>query len=311
MIFENINEIEALCDPDHPEKIEAMREGKAQRARARVPFVRSALMVSAHKVRHLNKLDELDCDIAIVNLEDGVAPRYKPLALRLAGLFLSRAESLRCKTVVRINPLDEGGAEEIAYLNSVKPDAVRIPKIASPEDVRRALALVDEDIAVHLSVETAGAWRALEALRVDVRVEAAYLGILDLLADMGLPQRLVTPGNPTTTAILTRFLLACVGSGLLPVSFVYQDYKKLDLFEAWCRIEREMGYHAKGCVSPDQVKIANRIFSPESEAIERAEKIVALFESDPDNSGFADEELGFVDEPIYKDARNLLKLVGR
>jgi citrate lyase subunit beta/citryl-CoA lyase len=128
---------------------------------------------------------------------------------------------------------------------------------------------------------------------------------------MRLPQRIVDPENPTMHAILAKFLLECVAMEVLPVSFVYQDYKDLEGFEAWCKLERAMGYHAKGCVSPDQVKIANRLFLPDDEELERARRIVTLFESDPDNSGFADPELGFVDEPIYNNAKNLSEMFGR
>lgn len=311
MVFEDLGPILKRTETGDLEGIEALRAGRPQRVRARPPYIRSALMLSAHKVKHLNKLDELEADIVVVNLEDGVAPSLKPLALRLAGLFLAEARELRSQTVVRVNPLGEGGEEEIAYLNDVLPDAIRVPKIRSADDVRRALGLVDPRIAVHLSIETKEAWKNLETLRVDERVEAYYLGVLDLFASMRLPQRLVHLHNPTMHAVLARFLLTASTDGVLPVSFVYQEYRDTEGFENWCLLERKMGYHAKGCVSPTQVEIANRVFAPDEEELERARKIVELFESDPDESGFADEELGFVDEPIYKDAKNLLEIFGR
>ena len=308
MIFENLSEIEALAKAGDLAGLEALRGDRGQSVRYRPPFIRSALMVSAHKVRHLNKLDELEADIAVINLEDGVAPPLKPLALRLAGLFLSRLKKIRSMTVVRINPLQEGGSEEIAYLNEILPDAIRIPKIESVEDVQKALRLIDPRIEVHLSIETAGAWRNLSDLRPGDRVRAWYLGILDLTAALKLPPRIVKEGNPTTDAILSRFLLEASAAGVLPLSFVYQDYKDLEGFASWCRYEREMGFHAKGCISPAQVAIAHRIFTPSEVELEWAEKVIALFESNEKESGFVDEELGFVDEPIYKQAKALLKM---
>ncbi|WP_353662756.1 CoA ester lyase [Hydrogenimonas sp. SS33] len=310
MIFKNIKTVEELAERGDLEAIEALRGGRGQRARAHPPYIRSALMLSAHNVRHLNKLDELEADVAVLNLEDGVAPSLKPLALRLTGLFLAEAEKLGSMTVVRINPLGEGGEQEIAYLNDVRPDAIRIPKVRTPEDVKRALGLIDESIRVHLSVETKEAYRNLESLRVEGRVEAFYLGALDLTASLRLPQRIVHLHNPTMHAVMTRFLLACQSEGVLPVSFVYQEYRDLEMFENWCLLEKKMGYHAKGCISPAQVEVANRIFSPEPEELEWARRVVELFESDPHRSGFVDEALGFVDEPIYKNAKNLLEIFG-
>jgi citrate lyase subunit beta/citryl-CoA lyase len=311
MIFENLDRLRVLVEKNDLEAIEALRGGRSQRARFDPPFVRSALMLSAHRLKHLNKLDNLDADIVVLNLEDGVAPALKPLALRLTGLFLAEAKSIRSKTVVRINPLDEGGREEIAYLNGLLPDAIRVPKIKTAEDVKEALDLVDERIKVHLSIETKEAWADLAALRVDERVEAYYLGVLDLLASMRLPQRIVHLHNPTMHAIMTRFLLECSVVGVLPVSFVFQEYRDTEAFENWCLLEKKMGYHAKGCVSPAQVEIANRIFLPSEEELEWARRVVELFESDPNCSGFADEALGFVDEPIYKNASNLLEWAAR
>ncbi|WP_300361450.1 CoA ester lyase [Hydrogenimonas sp.] len=309
MVFEDLGVLEELVARGDLEGIERLRGGRGQRVRYEPPYIRSALMLSAHRLKHLNRLDELEADIVILNLEDGVAPPLKPLALRLTGLFLAEAETIRSKTVVRINPLEEGGREEIAYLNEIRPDAIRVPKIETPADVEEALDLIDPSIAVHLSVETKEAWRHLADLRVDARVEACYLGVLDLLASMKLPQRIVHLHNPTMHAIMTRFLLECSVSGVLPISFVFQEYRDTEAFENWCLLERKMGYHAKGCVSPAQVEIANRIFLPSEEELEWARRVVELFESDPECSGFADEELGFVDEPIYKNAKNLLRMV--
>ena len=310
MVFPDLEPLRRLAEANDLEGIERMRSGRSQQARYRPPYPRSALMLSGHRLEHLNKLDGLEADMVILNLEDGVAPSKKPLALRLIGLFLAEAASMQSLSVVRINPLDEGGEAEIAYLNAIRPDAIRIPKIRTEADVARALELVDDAIRIHLSIETKEAFAALARLRIDARVDACYLGILDLLASMRLPQRLVKPDNPTIHTILAHFLLECATAEMLPVSFVYQDYRNLEEFERWCNLEKQMGYHAKGCISPAQVTIANRIFAPDEEALARARAIVELFESDPDESSFVHETFGFVDEPIYRDACNLLKTEG-
>ena len=90
-------------------------------------------------------------------------------------------------------PLDEGGDQEIAYLNAFMPDGIRIPKIRSVEDVQRALELIDENIEVHLSIETKEAWLHLDQLAISPRIKAYYLGVLDLFADLGLSQSLINP----------------------------------------------------------------------------------------------------------------------
>ena len=49
---------------------------------------KSALMLSAHKIEHLIKMDTTSSDCIMLNLEDGVSPEEKPTALRLAAYFL-------------------------------------------------------------------------------------------------------------------------------------------------------------------------------------------------------------------------------
>ena len=269
--------------------------------------VHTALMVSGINPRHLNRLDELSADIAIINLEDGVAPEKKEIALAAARLFLSHLPGdAPVYAVVRVNPLDERGRAEIEALRDVGPDAVRIPKVRSQSEIDEAKALAGDGIKIHISVETPEAHQDLARFG---GVEACYLGILDLFAALSIPQKILKIANPTVDHILAKFLIDARTIGALPVSFVYQDYKNLEEFRDWCRYERSMGYSAKGCISPDQVEAARAIFAPSKAEIERARYIKERFEEMAAKgiTGFADERYGFIDEPIYKDALQILK----
>ena len=84
----------------------------------------------------------------MLNLEDGVSSKSKPYALVLCALALASNPVSDKKLVVRVNPLDEGGEEEIKYLNAFMPDAIRIPKIRSVEDVKRALERIDKGLSL-------------------------------------------------------------------------------------------------------------------------------------------------------------------
>lgn len=267
------------------------------------------LMLSAHRVKHLAKIPELKTDAVMLNLEDGVATRHKPVALRLCALALSRLPTCEKKLIVRVNALDEGGEEEMRVLGGFMPDAIRVPKIRTLQEVRRVLALVPEPIEIHLSIETKEAWLALSTLRAHPRVTCFYLGILDLFADLGLDQALVTPQNPTLRYMLSHFLVSCRALGVKPVSFVFQDYHDEAGFERWLSLEKEMGFDAKGCISPKQAEAVMRFFGTDKAALRRARDIVALFEAQREKgaTGFTHEIYGFIDEPIYKGALALLK----
>ncbi|MDY0116548.1 MAG: aldolase/citrate lyase family protein [Sulfurimonadaceae bacterium] len=270
---------------------------------------RSVLMLSCNNIKHLSKIASVEADAIILNLEDGVSKREKPFALVLCAIFLSHYKKCDKKLIVRVNALDEGGYDEIAYLNQFMPDAVRVPKIKTPQEVKSILDLLNQETELHLSIETALAWANLDKLRIDKRVKTFYLGILDLFADMGLPQALITKENPTVLYMLSHFLITTKAQGIKPVSFVYQEYKNNEEFSVWVALEKQLGFMAKGCITPAQCEIVNRSFINKEEEIKRAQIIVKLFlmHEAEGITGFVDEEYGFIDEPIYKGALALLE----
>ena len=270
---------------------------------------RSVLMLSCNNIKHLSKIESLDADCIMLHLEDGVSKEDKSFALVLCAIFISQIKKSDKKLVVRVNALDEGGYEEITYLNQFMPDAIRVPKIRDKEEVLSVLALLKDGIELHLSIETSSAWHSLSSLGVNKKVTTFYLGILDLFADMKLSQSLINIQNPTMKYMLSHFLITSKSMGVKPVSFVFQEFKDLDMFSAWIELEKSMGYDSKGCISPKQVELVNEMFVDEEEQIKRAHVIVKLFEMHEEQgiTGFVDDEYGFIDEPIYKGALALLE----
>jgi len=270
---------------------------------------KSVLMLSCNNIKHLQKIESMEADCIMLNLEDGVSQEDKPFALVLCAIFLSSLPDTDKKLVVRVNALEEGGYEEITYLNQFMPDAIRVPKIRDAKEVQNVLHLLHDNIELHLSIETSLSWKNLAFLGVDKRVTTFHLGILDLFADMGLSHSLIDLENPTMKYILSHFLVTSLAIGVKPVSFIYQEYKNLEKFKQWVVLEKSMGFNAKGCISPAQVSIVNKLMVDEEKELRRAKVIIKLFEMHRDEgiTGFVDEEYGFIDEPIYKGALNLLK----
>lgn len=279
-----------------------------ERTRNETLAFRSAMMLSTHNLKHLLKIGSLSAECLMLNLEDGVSAAQKPFALVLCAIALASYPKIDKKLVVRVNPLDEGGAEEILYLNPFRPDAIRVPKIRTREEVKRVLTLVDDDIEIHLSIETREAWLSLEELALHERVKVFYLGILDLFAELGLSQALLIPDNPTVQYMLARFLIVSRSLGIKPVSFVYQDHKNHDALRNWLELEKMMGFDAKGCIAPIQADLIHEMLGHGEAEVERCREIVRLFEeqSSLGISGFVDERYGFIDEPIYKGALAVL-----
>lgn len=278
--------------------------GSKQKTPAAKRYYRSNMMLNPLNLKHLNRMDESDSDMITLNLEDAIAPSRKKEALHNIALFLSHMEHADSFIIVRTNPLDEGGAEEIAFLNDFAFDAVRVAKVKNQTEIAQALTLLSTDKELHISLETKEAFEGLSRLRIDERLTTANLGILDLLTSLGLPQSLVTLENPTIDYILSKFLVDAKTAGIHPISFMFQEYNDTKTFKAWCEREKMMGFETKACMGPKQVQIANEIFSSNSYEIERALHIKEAFETHAAQgiNGFMDEKYGFIDEPIYRDS---------
>ncbi|MBW6487633.1 aldolase/citrate lyase family protein [Sulfurimonas sp.] len=302
-MLNNYEEVKAAYERRDLAALDALASPTYRMVNKRKDF-RSALMLSCNNLDHLMKIDSVEADCIILNLEDGVSKEDKPFGLVLCAIFLSHHKRCDKKLIVRVNPLIEGGYEEITYLNQFMPDAIRVPKIRNVKEVESVYELLDEKTELHLSIETSGAWANLYQLKIDKKVTTFYLGILDLFADMNLPQSLIRRENPIVLHILSQFLVTCRILGARPVSFVFQDFKNLEEFEKWIALEKSMGYDAKGCISPEQAKLVNKMFADDEREMIRAKTIIRLFELKREEgiTGFEDEQFGFIDEPIYKGA---------
>jgi len=278
--------------------------GKKQKQPCSHSRKRSNMMLNPLQLKHLNRMDESPADMITLNLEDAIAPSRKKEALHNIALFLSHMEHSDSFIIVRTNPLDEGGAEEISFLNNFSFDAVRVAKVKSQTHIAQALALLSKEKELHISLETKEAFENLSTLRIDKRLSTANLGILDLLTSLGLPQSIITTENPTIDYILSKFLVDAKTAGIHPISFMFQEYNDTETFSTWCKKEKMMGFTSKACMGPKQVAIANEVFNDDKDAMIRAKYIKEAFEQQSAQgiNGFMDDKYGFIDEPIYKDA---------
>jgi citrate lyase beta subunit len=296
MIFKNIEELEEIVKNNDIQKaLNLIGNKKLKTVKTKK---RSALMVSGHNVKHLNKMDEIKADIIILNLEDGVPTEKKEIAKIMIAVFLSNIEYLNKEIIIRINALDEGGKEEIKFLDRFSFDGFRIPKIKNTEDIDDVSIITDKEL--HASIETKEAFFNLTEF-THPRLTTFYIGIYDLFNSLNLSHSIIDINNPLIHHILSEFSLKSRYISKFPIGFVYQQYKDLKGFSKWCNLQKNLGFQGVGCITPKQVEIANKIFT---EDIEFAKKIVKRFESE---GPFTIDGL-FVDEPIYK---NYLKQLNK
>ena len=305
MIFNNLEEIENIATNERLKHL-----GNKKKKPCKKKVFHSNMMLNPLRLKHLNNIDNLTADMITLNLEDAIAPSRKEEALHNIALFLSHLEDSNSFIIVRTNPLDEGGREEIEFLNNFGFDAVRVAKVQTREEILEVDKLLNREKEIHISLETKEAFNNLATFGGIERFTTANIGILDLLTSLELPQSLVTHDNPTIHYILSKFLVDAKIANLTPISFMFQDYKDEVGFRKWCEIEKKMGFTTKACMGPVQVKIANEVFGVSENELKRAKEIKEAFEtsSAKGENGFMHEHYGFIDEPIYRDALLVLEL---
>ncbi|WP_457563895.1 HpcH/HpaI aldolase/citrate lyase family protein [Caminibacter pacificus] len=295
MIFEDISELEKIVENNDIQKALSLIKPPKKFPLAKTKK-RSALMVSAHQVKHLNKIDSLPADIIMLNLEDGVPKDKKEITRVMIGVFLSRIEKIDKEIVIRVNALDEGGKKDIEFLEKFNFNAFRIPKVRSIEDIDDVFMKTEKEI--HASIETKEAFFNLKELK-HPKLTTFYIGIYDLLNELKISHSVIDLNNPLIHRILSDFTLTARYLNITPIGFVYQQYKDLEGFKNWCLLQKNLGMQGVGCITPAQCQIANKIFD---EDLEFAKMIVKRFESE---GPFTIDGL-FVDEPIYKNYLQML-----
>jgi citrate lyase subunit beta/citryl-CoA lyase len=302
MVFENLEKIKNLTLKEKETLLNPKNSYKLKKG-----LHRSNMMLNPLNLKHLNRIDNLQADAITLNLEDAIAPSKKKEALINIALFLSNLKETKSEIIIRVNPLYSGGLEEIEFLKDFTFNAIRVSKVKNYNEIEKTLNILPNK-EVHISLETKEAFKNLSSWKIDSRFSRANLGILDLLADLKLPQSLLKVKNETISYILTKFLIDSKSIGIEPVSFMYQDYKDTKGFEEFCKWEHTLGFNSKACMGPAQVDIANRIFAPSKEEITKAKEIKLAFEESSKKgvNGFIHQKYGFIDEPVYKDALNLL-----
>ncbi len=300
-------------NPNIKNDILSGKMAKMPKPKSNIQAVKTSLMINPTNPKHLAKLSSVEAQIAVINLEDGIADSKKEEALYLAMDALSSLESSSAAMCIRTNNIDSIYFEnEIKAINAVHPDAVRIPKLRSKEELIKIEEMLSPKIDIHLTIETKEAFRNISELKTSKRVTTLFFGAIDLLEDLGLGSSMIETKSETLRYMMCKFVVDAKSFDFIPVSFVWQNYTDMDGFNDWLEIEKNMGFEAKACISPAQVKRANEFFSPCPKALADAAYIKDIFEKNEAQGvgGFKDERFGFIDAPIYKNAILTLKKGG-
>ena len=240
---------------------------------------RSVLFVPGSNVRALEKARTLPVDALILDLEDAVAPSAKEEARRAVGETLRAGGFGHRELAVRVNGLaTPWGADDLAFAARCGADAVVLPKVESPGEVRAAegalvAAGAPAGLALWCMIETPrGVLAAAAIAAATPRLAALVMGTSDLVKDQRARH---TPGRAEVLVALGTVVLAARAHGLAALDGVHLDLADDAGFEAACRQGRELGFDGKTLIHPRTVEGANRAFAPTAAELAEAREVIA------------------------------------
>jgi len=244
--------------------------------------VRSVLYLPASNARAIEKAWTLDCDVAVLDLEDAVAPEAKADA-REAAVAAVRGGGFGSRLGVRINGLDtDWGPDDLAAMKAAGAALVVAPKVETPQAVHALSAGLAEGCALWAMIETPRALLALaDIATADGALDGLMLGVNDLAKALGTG---ASPDREPFKPWLAMLVAAARANGLLAIDGVFNRIDDAEGLAVEALQGRLYGFNGKSLIHPSQIAAANAAFSPSEAEITDARAIVAAFDA-PDAEG--------------------------
>ncbi|WP_297615390.1 CoA ester lyase [uncultured Roseicyclus sp.] len=240
---------------------------------------RSVLYIPGSRDRALEKARDLAVDAIIFDLEDAVAADEKSNARALLATRLAEAGYGARAQIVRINGMDTPwGADDLAAIAAIGPEAILLPKVGSAADVAAVAARLDAIPAarhtrIWAMMETPmGVLNAAQIAQAP-RMAGFVMGTNDLAKDLGSRTR------GALHMALQHCLLAARAAGIICVDGVYNAFRDEAGLAAECAEGRDFGFDGKTLIHPAQVAIANAVFAPTEAEIDLARRQITAYEA--------------------------------
>jgi citrate lyase beta subunit len=278
---------------------------------------RSFLFTPGDSHHKINKVAEARPDAVMLDLEDAVAVGQKEQARQTVAQALVEMDFGRAERLVRINGLaTEFFAADLGMVTQANVDGIVAPKIESAGQVQQidqaltagegAAGRPAGAIRLFVMIETAlGVLNVQEIAQASPRLEGLLLGAEDLAADMR-----ATRSKAGWEILFARSALVTTAAayGLAAIDAVFLDLHDQAGLADDASFAQHLGFTGKFAIHPDQVKTINRVFSPSTEEIAQAERLVAAFQAhEAAGSGVFALDGRMVDRPILLAAKHLLE----
>lgn len=281
---------------------------------------RSYLFVPGDRQDMLEKASQRGADAIIADLEDAVAPARKVEARATVIAWLSGLSEPAFEVWVRVNHTRDLLEDEIRALTNPGLTGLMVPKIHSVEELREIAELLDGleseaglpagMVGLLVIVETARGMLAVNDLARAPRVRQLMIGEMDLGAELGADPTDAQAFLPLRMQLVVASAVAGIEPPLGPVS---PDYRDLEALREETRGLARLGFRSRPAIHPAQVPVINDVFTPDRTQVERARRLVELYDAAlaAGRGAATDDEGHMVDEAVVRVARRLLETARR
>jgi citrate lyase subunit beta / citryl-CoA lyase len=238
-----------------------------------------------------------DADVVFLDLEDAVAPNQK-VASR--GKVIGALQTLNWgkKTrAFRMNNIETeyayGDVIEVVEKAGEHLDLIIIPKVKAARDVFWVDTLLTQietrlkrkrKIALEVLIEEVEALINVEEIaRSSPRLEAIIFGPGDFSASQGVRMGKTIGGSVTAYPgdiwhyARSKIVVAARAAGIDAIDGPYADFRNPDGYREEAIRSATIGFAGKWAIHPSQIDLANEIYSPTRDEVERARKLEASY----------------------------------
>ena len=291
---------------------------------------RSSLAVPGSSIKMLDKARGLKSDQLFMDLEDAVAPLAKADARKNIVQALNEGGYEDKIRAVRVNDWTTQWTYtdviEIVEGAGANLDCIMLPKVQTADQIvaldllltqlERTNGLEVGRLGIEAQIENAMGLININAIAAaSPRIESIIFGPADFMASINMKSLVVgeqPPGYDTGDAyhhILMSILMAARAYNKQAIDGPYLGIKDLEGFRRVAGRSAALGFDGKWALHPDQIELANEVFSPKQEDYDHAEMILDAYDWATSSAGGAKGAVMLGDEMIDEASRKMALVV--
>jgi citrate lyase subunit beta / citryl-CoA lyase len=291
---------------------------------------RSCHAVPGSNPRFLEKAQGLEADQVFLDIEDSVAPIAKADARKNIVDVLNNGDWGDTVRTVRVNDWTTQwtykDVVEVVEGAGANLECIMLPKVQTAEQVVSLDTLLTQiektmgydvgRIGIEAQIENALGLINVDAIATaSPRVETIIFGPADFMASINMRSLVVgeqPPGYDVGDAyhyILMRILMAARAHDKQAIDGPYLQIKDLDGFKRVAGRSAALGFDGKWTLHPDQIAVANEVYSPKQQDYDHAENILDAYEHYTSERGGAKGAVMLGDEMIDEASRKMALVI--